>query len=71
MNQTLSRLLHPLSRDADTGESTGQYRGMLMRALAPTLTAPAIRRLPTTLEQTLQTLQTLTSPSGRAAFSPA
>ncbi|WP_381798869.1 hypothetical protein [Streptomyces niveus] len=43
MNQTLSRRLHPLSLNADKGEyATGQYRGMLMRALA--LTAPTIGR---------------------------
>ncbi|MFD3482607.1 hypothetical protein [Streptomyces sp. NPDC058665] len=35
MDQTLSRCPHPLSRDAGKGEyTTGQYRGMLMRALA-------------------------------------
>ncbi|MFE3144351.1 hypothetical protein [Streptomyces scopuliridis] len=61
MNQTLSRRLHPLSRNADKGEyATGQYRGMLMRALA--LTAATIGGLPTTQERTL------TSPSGRAIF---
>lgn len=64
MDQTLSRRPHPASRDADNGEyATGQYRGMLMRALA--LTAPTIGRLPTTLEQTLTLL------SGRAVSSPA
>ncbi|MEV0778403.1 hypothetical protein ACIBLA_20975 [Streptomyces sp. NPDC050433] len=56
MNQTLSRRLHPLSRNTDKGEyATGQYRGMLMRALA--LIAPTVGRLPTPQEQTL------TSPS--------
>ncbi|TXL83892.1 hypothetical protein [Streptomyces sp. IB2014 016-6] len=61
MDQTLSRRPHPVSRDTDDGEyATGQYRGMLMRALG--LTTPTIGRLPTTLEHTL------TSPDGRAAF---
>ncbi|MER8073412.1 hypothetical protein ABTZ59_34725 [Streptomyces sp. NPDC094034] len=56
MNQTLSRRLLPLSRNTEKGEyATGQYRGMLMRALA--LAARTISRLPTALAQTL------TSPS--------
>lgn len=52
MNQTLSRRLHPLSRDAGEGEhATGQYRGMLMRALA--LVARSIGGLATARERAL------------------
>lgn len=48
MNRTLPRHLRALSRDADKGEyATGQYRGMLMRALA--LTAPTAGGLPSRL----------------------